>query len=85
MHHIDHELEKDPNNSFYKTERLFVDEICATSHSNKNGTQVHHNDLDLTSDDLHRYLKDFGQSCDDMLLRCYFEVRISQKSSNHFL
>lgn len=80
VRHIDEELEKDPNSTFYLTEKKFVEEVCA-KHENikkKEGATGHEEEeenLNLSGELLYHYLADLGNSCEDMLLRCHFEGR----------
>ncbi len=75
VEYIEHELEKNPNDRYYKVERRFVDEVCA-GHENYDeftheGEEGHHDEgnLDLTGALLHKYMHDLSLPCNEMLFK----------------
>lgn len=66
--HIDEELLRNPESNFYKTEKIFVKEVCS-KHERFINDSAKAEDLDITGQTLKEYLSDLAHPCEDMLVR----------------
>ncbi len=70
--HVDDERAANPSVEKWKTEQLFIEEVCAT-HSKKAAEGDHSSeeeeDLNISGSEVHEFLADLAHPCNEMLLR----------------
>jgi hypothetical protein len=65
---LDQLLLTDPNNVTLVTQRKFVDEVCNAQNINYKKGSLEFG-LNINGDELHKYLFNLAQPCDNMVLR----------------
>ena len=66
VEHLEHKMEKEPDNKLWHKEHLFIEEVCA---SHLDHEEEDDEDLDIDGHLLHEFLEELSQPCDSLVLR----------------